>query len=125
MPKIRAVRLLPRDGSEHAALIPGTTRPGEFHFSTLGYDRCHPQDISPGEIGRFSFHCPRGKDRCGDIIIGNGVKPAVGAPTWRWDGNADAPTLTPSINCRTKTSTGEEAAGCGWHGWLTAGEFCD
>ncbi len=38
---------------------------------------------------------------------------AVGA-SWAWDGNRDAPTITPSIDCSRV---------CGWHGWLTAGQF--
>jgi hypothetical protein len=120
---IRAVRLLPREGSEHAEMLPTPKAPGEFHFATMGYDKCHPADIPPGVQGRFSFGCPRGTGRCGDIIIGNGFKPGAGAPTWNWDGNPDAPTLTPSINCRTHTDSGEEAAGCGWHGHLTGGVF--
>lgn len=39
------------------------------------------------------------------------------APSWQWDGNRDAPTLTPSLH---HTAT---LGGCGWHGFLTAGEF--
>lgn len=40
-------------------------------------------------------------------------KNAVGA-SWRWDGNREAPTITPSINCEKI---------CGWHGYITAGKF--
>lgn len=38
---------------------------------------------------------------------------AVGA-SWQWDGNQDAPTITPSIDCSKV---------CGWHGFLEAGQF--
>jgi hypothetical protein len=41
---------------------------------------------------------------------------------WNWDGNVDAPTLTPSI-LHTKRVDGVYPDGCGWHGYLTAGEF--
>lgn len=40
-------------------------------------------------------------------------KNSVGA-SWAWDGNREAPTITPSINCEKV---------CGWHGWLRAGRF--
>ena len=33
---------------------------------------------------------------------------------WRWDGDWDSPTLTPSI---------QRMGGCNWHGYLTKGEF--
>lgn len=35
-------------------------------------------------------------------------------PVWHWDGNEEAPTLTPSIGCEHR---------CGWHGHLTKGEL--
>lgn len=33
--------------------------------------------------------------------------------TWQWDGNVEAPTLTPSIGCDQR---------CGWHGHIINGE---
>lgn len=41
---------------------------------------------------------------------------------WSWDGNESEPTLRPSI-VHTKAGDGREHDGCGWHGFLTAGEF--
>lgn len=42
------------------------------------------------------------------------LRPVIAASgdSWEWDGNEDAPTLSPSIN----------HTGC-WHGWLRAGVF--
>lgn len=114
MSEVRAIRLLPREGSQNAEMIPDPRAPGEFHFETVGYDACHPSDIPPGAEGRLIYFCPRGRGLCGGISIGNGFKPGAGRPSWTWDGNADAPTLTPSIDCQ---------GGCGWHGYLTAGVF--
>ena len=37
--------------------------------------------------------------------------------TWQWDGDREAPTLTPSIDAKRPRG--------GWHGWLKAGEFVD
>lgn len=72
--------------------------PGEFQF------------FSPPSDGLF-YMCPCG---CGAL----GALPFRGTtdehPSWIWDGNADSPTLTPSI-LRT--------AGCRWHGYLTRGEW--
>jgi hypothetical protein len=41
---------------------------------------------------------------------------------WAWDGNEDAPTLTPSIMCLTPTLLKADGK-CGWHGYMTAGEL--
>ena len=35
-------------------------------------------------------------------------------PVWKWDGNKEKPTLSPSI---------QFVGGCRWHGWLRGGEF--
>jgi hypothetical protein len=35
-------------------------------------------------------------------------------PVWQWDGNKEAPTLSPSINVVNI-----------WHGWLRAGKLVD
>ena len=59
---------------------------------------------------QFWFVCPGTCKSLAPIAI----RPVVdGSPqSWDWDGNLDAPTLSPSIN----------HVGC-WHGWLKAGEF--
>jgi hypothetical protein len=62
---------------------------------------------------RLWFDCPRRLgERC--MVL---LKPwPINAPTWDWDGNEQAPTLSPSINCN---GTG----GCGWHGFIQAGKL--
>lgn len=46
----------------------------------------------------------------GDVVM----LPLSGSrhPVWQWDGNREAPTLTPSINVVGR-----------WHGWLRNGEL--
>lgn len=44
-------------------------------------------------------------------------RPRTEPPSWDWDGDRINPTLTPSV-LHTK-----EKGGCGWHGWLTKGEW--
>ena len=39
---------------------------------------------------------------------------------WKWDGNVERPTLTPSINCVAEKG-GKPTGGCGWHGHITNG----
>lgn len=59
---------------------------------------------------RFSFACPlHAKRRCEGLLIRSGEF-ADTHPSWVWDGNHEAPTFTPSVNCQ----------GC-WHGYITAG----
>lgn len=71
-------------------------KPGDSEWST--YDN---------EINGLLFVCPCG---CGMVRS----VPVSGPRKWQWDGNKEKPTLTPSI-----LIIGE----CGWHGFLTNGEF--
>jgi hypothetical protein len=77
--------------------------PGTFCWRRQG-----PGQGTPG--GRYLLYvCPRQQDYCGVPIaphqLPNGAK-------WQHDGNDDAPTLTPSVNC---------VGGCGWHGFIQRG----
>lgn len=84
-------------------------------FEKMDYSPCPPGD----RPDRFSFECPNGKGRCAGLLlrealecqgieVGDGKRPA----SWRWDGDRDRPTLSPSINC----------IGC-WHGYIRAGKI--
>lgn len=88
------------------ALVPA----GYFHFAD-GYDGT--QDVG------ILFGCPCG---CGSLNY-VAVKPYAGTgPQWAWDGNRDAPTLTPSILIHQMNQAAEKI-GEHWHGYLTAGQF--
>lgn len=82
---------------------------------------------------RFSFRCVgknRGRDprlpvvECGELLIansGHGIKrdgqgKNGGRPQWDYDGNTEAPTFKPSIDC---------GAHCGWHGYIRKGRCID
>jgi len=64
-----------------------------------------------GSVGGIAFVCPCG---CGNEsylpLRGHGPP-----HEWDWDGNREAPTLSPSV-----FNTGMP---CQWHGWLRAGEW--
>lgn len=75
-----------------------------------------PTDGTPTNFG---FACPLHKRRrCeGLMIVGapHGLKHDPqgqngGVAQWVWDGNCEAPTFSPSVNC----------GGC-WHGYIRAG----
>lgn len=74
----------------------------------------------PGEEVFFAFTCPRGNVCSGLPILGRTNMPHDpqnqngGRAHWTWDGNREAPTFTPSINC----------SGC-WHGHVKAGRCVD
>ena len=77
---------------------------------------------TPGKEECFTFACPNKKGnypngRCGALFIAgrtaekrDGQNKNGGVAQWDWDGNRDAPTFTPSINC----------PGC-WHGYIRQG----
>lgn len=78
-------------------------QPGDF-FLTM------PSSLEGG-CRRISFLCPCGcGDLCGIKVRDDGQQ-INGA--WAWDGNHDAPTVSPSILIKPDH----------WHGYLTAGEF--
>lgn len=72
----------------------------------------------PGREETFSFDCPKHKGRrCESLIIRGRTtlkwdpqNKNGGIAQWSWDGNRDAPTFAPSINC----------GGC-WHGYIQRG----
>jgi hypothetical protein len=71
------------------------------------------KDFPPGKTYRLKtdehevwyFICPCG---CGGL---GGV--SIGGDGWKWDGNEEQPTLSPSILLKP----------CGWHGYLVKGEW--
>ncbi|EDX80485.1 hypothetical protein BBAL3_1642 [Brevundimonas sp. BAL3] len=81
------------------------------HRETPGaIDYCATSD---GESTGFGFICPCGCGRQGYLPIRRAGEVEIG-PSWDWDGNQEAPTLTPSVL---------QVGGCQWHGYLTNGEW--
>lgn len=93
---VKAVNVLNRPGDAELKA------PGEFFLLEM-----HGQ---PGVIGGMEFICPCGCGKAGFL----GFEPYELHPCWKWDGNKEAPTLTPSVL---------QKSGCKWHGYLTAGEW--
>lgn len=86
------------------------SQPGDFFID----------DVFDGKAN-FYFRCPCGCNgrhefssgtRFELIYIATGEKQQH---YWQWDGNAETPTLSPSIWLRI------ENGGCGWHGFLQNG----
>jgi len=76
----------------------------------------------PGVTARIQFICPNA-EHCGVLLAPQPIPRADKNRlyVWGWDGNREAPTLTPSINCLAVKEDGTPAGGCGWHGFITAG----
>ncbi len=107
---------------EHPRLTEWPKDSGAFRYENMSYNADIPP--APGQLGRLSYGCPRGKGHCGAVVICNGPKPPS-FKVWGWDGNIEKPTLTPSINCLAHGPDGEKYAGCGWHGFVRSGIFED
>ena len=80
-------------------------------FETLDF-----ADAAPGQEERFGFKCPKHPtNRCEGLLIrGTNEKPR---PSWVWDGNREAPTFSPSINCGSCPGKG--------HGFIESGRCVD
>lgn len=59
----------------------------------------------------LEFICPCG---CGSVHCVSVCEGTKEGKHWLWNGDAEKPTLTPSIQCLTS---------CRWHGYLTDGVF--
>lgn len=91
---------------------------------TVEGEPCGPQD----KPQRFTFDCVlRNRGRhvklepvtCAFLLIAGATNiprdaqgSGGGRPQWDWDGNREAPTFSPSIDC---------SKACGWHGYIRAG----
>jgi hypothetical protein len=77
-------------------------------FETMGFD-----DAPPGKEERFGFKCPRHPtNRCEGLII-RGRGHDIPKRAWIWNGNRQAPTFSPSINCQSCPGK--------WHGYIENG----
>lgn len=74
---------------------------------------CFDGDQGGGRPKWMRFGCARAAGMECQIALRPGQKNGVGA-SWEWDGNREAPTISPSINC-------EGVRHCGWHGWIRNG----
>lgn len=77
-------------------MIPGAVM--KFEFLDADLNDC-PPDQAPIYFG---FSCPKRTNgyMCSGLIIrGNPAGYAPTNKTWVWDGNREAPTFSPSINC--------------------------
>lgn len=77
-------------------------------------DQIAAEGLAPGSIKFYAregkphginFVCPCGCGAVGGVVFDPG--------RWTWNGNRERPTVTPSILQMR----------CGWHGYLTDGEF--
>lgn len=73
--------------------------PGAFYFSK---NHSHLLFVSPGLIIVSSVCITRGDD----MVNANNM------PLWKWDGNTEKPTLSPSLHLSGT-----------WHGFLRSGRF--
>lgn len=83
----------------------------QVRFETLGYDYAEP-----GKEERFGFKCPKHPtNRCEGLLIRG--RSSSSRPSWNWDGNRNAATFEPSINCLTCPGK--------WHGYIRNGRCVD
>jgi hypothetical protein len=80
------------------------------------------QDTGPEVMRGLIYQCP-----CGCRVLHALAFPPLSADDlkygrhqWSWDGNREAPTLSPSINSH---EDGDRNAPTHWHGFLTGGFF--
>lgn len=89
-----------------AELCSADQKPQRFTFRCVGYNRNRHHLLEPVTCGNLLIaNSGHGVPRDGQGLNG-------GRPQWDWDGNRDAPTFSPSVNCEKH---------CGWHGYIRSG----
>lgn len=92
----------------------------EVKFYTLDNKR---EICRAGNEQCFSFKCPKGRTRCGWLIIagrtsiprdGNNLNGGQAQWDWAQGTSRDEPSFSPSVNCK----------GC-WHGYIRGGRCVD
>lgn len=86
--------------------------------AAVRFARLDSLEDPPGKEQTFSFACPlHAGRRCGTLIIKHRTTlkhdpqgKNGGIAQWEWNGNREAPTFKPSVNC----------TGC-WHGYIRGG----
>jgi hypothetical protein len=94
--------------------------PADVAIGTFDIEPCKPQ----GYPGRRHTSCS--SVQMVGVAACSSVPDHVDRPTadalciWKWDGNLERPSITPSINCLSEKD-GKPAGGRGWHGYITEG----
>lgn len=88
--------------------------PARFTFRCVNWNKGRHPALSRIECGRLLIVPSPHSAQHG--IARHPTGEGDGRPQWDWDGNREAPTFSPSINC---------GGHCGWHGYLRAGRCVD
>lgn len=91
----------------------GSLAPGEFAYCIGPTQPWHSTTDWAQNVSEIVMPCRGGKYANCVLRIRRG-EPDNNTHTFKWDGNIEEPTLTPSIGCDHR---------CGWHGNLTKGEL--
>lgn len=102
----------------------GTERPGT-------YDVEEGMHLGGRSCQRLQFVCPNGRS-CAVMVAPESFTVPLGLTpsgkerklhVWQGPGDPNRPTLSPSVDCRSRDEDGNPASGCGWHGFIQNGEM--
>lgn len=74
----------------------------------------HPHGGEDGRRCWFPCQWPGSEDHMCSVPVRPKGEAHPGGAHWEYEGPLDAPTLTPSVNCRADTC---------WHGWINNGRL--
>ena len=92
------------------APCPAGDKPARFTFRCVGRNRGRHPRLEPVTCARLLI--AEGPHSAAHGVKRDPQNQNGGRAQWDWDGNREAPTLSPSINCESH---------CGWHGYIRAG----
>lgn len=92
----------------------GDRKPARFRFRCVNRNRNRHPKLDPVTCAMLLI--AEGPHSSAHGVIRDGQNQNGGRAQWDWDGNRDAPTFHPSINCENH---------CGWHGYIRNGRCVD
>lgn len=100
---------------------------GDFSYMVRYEDWTIPVEQRKDVICGLIYKCPGGCGKEGYVAFKPPSEDDIkyGRDTWTWDGNREAPTLSPSIHNHDVIYEGKKLAEqpTHWHGWLQNGFF--
>jgi hypothetical protein len=97
-------------------MFPFSVNGNRLEPDQFGYTLKPAQPFTPEGVDCITFRCPLSERGTCMIPVTLGPPiPDAAHRRWHWDGNMQAPTLSPSVNCSGMVRR------CGWHGVIEAG----
>lgn len=97
-------------------------RHGDIHHAPVGSFYWTDVDDAGNHYRMLMVKMPADGGKVHGVVIAPAVRSGWNKAAWQWDGNEEAPTLTPSIRYGERNEAHEITVEH-WHGFITSGQI--